>query len=308
MSAIVLAQPDAWPTRPVRLIVPYGAGNVADHVARLLAEDMGKRWGQRVVVDNVPGAGGTIGAAQVARAAPDGYSLGLVALAAIAIVPNINKGLAYDPLRDLVPVAGVTISRGFITVRAALPVKTLAELTAYARGRAGPLLYSSPGNGTVPHLAGAALVKALNFPAQHVPYRTSAASITDMLGGRIDFTLEGMSVAMPHIQSGALRPLAYNGQRRHTARPDVPTVSEAMPGLTLPNAWQSMFAPRGFAAERIVRIARDIAEFLSTPASVERLPPGTEPFRVGPKELADQAKLEYERLGQLVSEIGLKPD
>lgn len=310
MPVHVAAQAEAWPTRPVRLIVPYGAGNVADHVARLLAEDLSKRWGQRVVVDNVPGAGGAIGAAQIARAPADGYTMGLIALAAMAIVPNINKNTPYDPLRDLMPVAGVTISRGFITVRAALPVKTLAELTAYARGRgdANPLLYSSPGNGTVPHLAGAALVKALGFPAQHVPYRTSAASITDMLGGRIDFTLEGLSVAQPHIQSGALRPLAYNGPRRHTARPDVPTVSEAVPGLTLTNAWQSLFAPRGFAPERITRLARDVAEFLATPASIERLPPGTEPFRVGPKELGDQVRLEYERLGQLVTEIGLKAD
>ena len=304
------AQTDAWPVRPVRLIVPYGAGNVADLVARLLAEDMSKRWGQRVVVDNVPGAGGTIGAAQIARAPADGYSIGLVALAAMAIVPNMNKALPYDPLHDLIPVAGVTVSRGFVTVRAALPIRSLAELATYAqsRGAANPMLYSSPGNGTIPHLAMAALCNALNMTAQHVPFRTSATSIMDMLGGRIDVTLEGTSVTLPHIQSGALRAIAYSAPRRHPARTDVPTVSEAVPGLTLPNAWQSLFVPRGFAADRVARIAREVDDMLSIAANVERLPAGTEHFRAGPRELGEQVRQDYERLGRLVREIGLKPD
>ena len=309
-SGIACAQTEAWPARPVRLIVPYGAGNVADLVARLLAEDMSKRWGQRVVVDNVPGAGGTIGAAQIARAPADGYSIGLVALAAMAIVPNMNKALPYDPLRDLLPVAGVTVSRGFVTVRSSLPIRNLAELATYAhsRGAANPMLYSSPGNGTIPHLAMAALCKALNFNAQHVPFRTSATSIMDMLGGRIDVTLEGTSVTLPHIQSGALRALAYSAPRRHPARTDVPTVSEAVPGLTLPNAWQSLFVPKGFAPDRIARIAREVDDMLSAAGIAERLPPGTEPFRAGPQELGEQVRQDHERLGRLVTEMGLQPD
>ena len=310
LPGLARAQADGWPVRPVRLITPYGAGNVADHVARLLAEHLSTRWNQRVVVDNVPGAGGTIGASQIIRAAPDGHTLGLVAVAALGIVPHMTKATPYDPLRDLAPIAGVTASRGFVAVRSSLPVRSISELVAYAKTRPAdrPLLYSSAGNGTIPHLNGEILRRALDFPAQHIPFRSSAAGVVEILAGRLDMTLDATSVTLPHIQAGTLRALAYNGPRRHPLLPDVPTVTETSPGLTLPNAWQSLFGPRALAPDLIARIARDIATALATPAFVDRLPPGTEPFIAGPKELAEQLRTDHERFGRLVAEIGLRGD
>ena len=183
-SAATLAAPrlalaqGSWPTKPIRMVVPYGAGNLADHVARVLAEQLQQRWGQRVVADNQPGAGGAIGVAQIARAAPDGYTIGLVAMAALVITPHITRA-PYDPLRDLTPVAGVTVASGALTLGRDLGITTLPDFVAAARARpAGdPFFYYSAGNGTVPHLNFEILRRTLDFPAQHVPYRTSAAGL-----------------------------------------------------------------------------------------------------------------------------------
>ncbi|MGH8620232.1 MAG: Bug family tripartite tricarboxylate transporter substrate binding protein [Burkholderiales bacterium] len=304
------AQAEAWPARPVRMLVPYGAGNQADQVARVLAEHLSQRWNQRVVVDNLPGAGGALGTAQLVRAPADGYTLGVVAVAALAITPHLTKPAPYDPPRDLTPVAGVTASRTFLVVRTDLPARNLAEFVALARARPADklLVYYSAGNGTIPHLNTELLARALDFRALHVPYRASSAGVVDLIAGRIDFTMDSSNVTLPHVKNGTLRALFYNGPRRFPDQPAVPTLGEAARGLTLPNAWQGVFAPRGLDPKLVGRISSDVAEIVALPAFAERLPAGSEPFAASAREVAELMRADHERFGRVVAEIGLKAD
>jgi len=300
----------AWPARPVRMVVPYGAGNQADQVARVLAEHLSQRWNQRVVVDNVPGAGGALGTAQLVRAPADGYTLGVVAVAALAITPHLTKPSPYDPPRDLTPIAGVTASRTFLVVRADLPAHSLAEFVALAQARPADklLVYYSAGNGTIPHLNTELLARTLDFRALHVPYRASSAGVIDLIAGRVDFSMDSSNVTLPHVKNGTLRALFYNGPRRFAGQPDVPTLAEVARGLSLPNAWQGVFAPRGLEPKLVARIGNDIAEIVALPAFAERLPAGSEPFAAGAKEVGELMRTDLERFGRVVAEIGLKAD
>ncbi|MGG5808544.1 Bug family tripartite tricarboxylate transporter substrate binding protein [Falsiroseomonas sp. CW058] len=305
------ARAQGWqPARPVRLVTPYGPGNVADQVARLVAEELSRRWGQRVVVDNQPGAGGALGVAQIARAPADGTVLGFIAVAALAIIPHMMRARTYEPLEDIVPIAGASVSRSAIVVHPALPVRSVTELVAHARARpAGdPLAYYSAGNGTVPHLAVEQMRRVLDFPAQHVPYRTSGAGVADLLAGRVQLTMDAASVTLPHVQGGALRALAWNGPVRNPSIPDVPTLAEAAPGLELLNAWQGLYGPRGLPAEIVARCAQDMAEVVGDPAFAARMPGGAEPLRAGPEELRATLRRQHAELGRLVAAIGLEQD
>ncbi|WP_431280721.1 Bug family tripartite tricarboxylate transporter substrate binding protein [Humitalea sp. 24SJ18S-53] len=295
---------------PSRFIVPYGAGNITDQVARVLAEAMVPRWGGRMVVDNQPGAGGMLGLLNLTRAPADGSTFAMISVAALAISPHLQKPARYDPFTDLSPICGVSVSSSFLCVNAALPVHSLAELVAYARARpeSDPIFYYSPGNATVPHLNLENLRRSLDFPMQHVPYRTSAAGNTDLLANRVQVTIDSFSITLPHMQSGALRPLAYNAPNRHPDFPDVPTFAEAAPGVAMLNAWQALFFPRGTAAPVVEAAARDVIATIDTPAFAAKLPIGTQPFVLGPQELAAYMRADSERLGRLVADIGLQQD
>lgn len=295
---------------PSRFIVPYGAGNISDQVARVLAEAMVPRWGGRLVVDNQPGAGGMLGTLNLIRAPADGSVFALISVAALAIAPHLQKPARYDPFTDLAPICGVSVSSSFLCVHASLPVRSLAELVAYARARpeSDPIFYYSPGNATVPHLNLENLRRSLDFPMQHVPYRTSAAGNTDLLANRVQVTIDSFSITLPHIQSGVLRPLAYNAAQRHADFPDVPTFAEAAPGVAMLNAWQALFFPRGIAPAVLEAAARDILDTIDTPAFAAKLPIGTTPLVMGPRELAAYMRRDSDRLGRLVADIGLQPD
>jgi tripartite-type tricarboxylate transporter receptor subunit TctC len=299
----------AWaPTRPVRLVTPYGAGNVADQVARILAEELSQRWSQRVVVDNQPGAGGVIGTSQVVRAAADGTTLGFIAIAALAIVPHLMRQAPYDPLSDVVAIHGVSVSRSAIAVNSELPVRSLVDLATYARARppGDPLAYYSAGTGTVPHLNLEQLRRELDFPAEHIPYRTSGAGLADLIAGRVQMTMDAASVTLPHIQRGTLRGLAWNGPARNPLIPDVPTLAEAAPGLALMNAWQGIYGPASLPVEVTARIAQDVRAILAQPGFAGRMPGGAEPYLLGPAEMAAQLRDDHARLGRLVADIGLE--
>jgi tripartite-type tricarboxylate transporter receptor subunit TctC len=301
--------PRAW-APPTRMIIGYGAGNITDQVARVLLEVMGQRHGWRTAAENLPGAGGMLGANNLIRAPADGSVCGVVAAAALTILPHIQRNPRFDPFPDLQAVTGLAISSSFLAVNAALPVRSLAELAAYARSRPAdsPVFYYSPGNATVPHLNLEALARGLDFPMQHVPYRTSAAGNTDLLANRVQVTMDSFSITLPHIQSGALRPLAFNGTERHPLLPEVPTMAEAAPGIQLMNAWMAVFFPKATPAATVDRAAADILDAVRSPAFAEKLPIGTSPFALGPAELAERVRSEGARIGRLITEIGLTPD
>jgi tripartite-type tricarboxylate transporter receptor subunit TctC len=307
LAAPRLARAQSWPGRPIRFIVPYGAGNQADLVARVLADALGEKWGQRLVVENLPGAGGAIGVAAIARAAPDGYSFGLIAIAALAITPHMQRA-PYDPIADFTPLAGVTAARAALAVHPDLPARDLAGLVALARSRpaSDPLFYCSPGSGTVGHLNLEMLTRALDFPAQHVPYRTAAAGIADLVAGRVHMTLEGVTVTLPQIESGKLRALFSVAPSRLPSLPNVPTLAEQAPGIDLVSAWQSLHGPRGMPAEIAARISADTMALLTAPEFTQRLPQGSDPLPLDPRQVALQVQADHQRFGTLVRELGLQ--
>ena len=309
MAGAARAQP-ARPAPPARLLIPYGAGNITDQAARVLLDVLGALHGWRAVADNQPGAGGMLGANTLIRAPADGSVVGIVASAALTILPNTQRQPAFDPLPGLLPLGGVSISNSCLAVHASLPVRSLAELAAHARARPAdsPLFYYSPGNGTVPHLNLEALRRHLDMPLQHVPYRTSAAGNTDLLAGRVQVTMDSLSLTLPHIRSGALRPLAFNGAARHPALPAVPLVSELEPGLRLVNSWQGLFLPRGAPAAVAARLGEELRDAVLAPAFAEKLPAGTTPLPLRPDAVLARAAEERARIGRLIAEIGLETD
>jgi tripartite-type tricarboxylate transporter receptor subunit TctC len=307
-AGLLLARPamaQAWPARPVRFIVPYGAGNQADQTARVLADALSAKWGQRLVVENQAGAGGGIGVAMIARAAPDGYTLGFIAIAALAITPHLQP-TPYDPLTDFTGIASVSVSRGALVVNAGLPVRSVTELVAHARGRADPLFYYSPGAGTVPHLNMELTRRALAFPATHVPYRTAASGVTDLVAGRVHVALDGITTTIAQIAAGALRPIFVASPTRLPQLPEVPPVAEAVPGLELTNAWQSIQAPRGFPGEIARKIAADAAALLNDADFVRRMPQGSDPFPMPREQVSARIRADHARLGALVRELGMQ--
>jgi len=302
------AQTGAWPSRPLRLIVPYGAGNVTDVVARLLADDLGTRLGQNVVVENLPGAGGTIGTAAIVRAAPDGYTLGLVAKAAVAVIPQMMRNPPYDPLRDLQPLGPVVVTGGsFLALHPSVPARSLAELVATVKaGNPSPFFYYSAGSGTFPHLNMEALRLHLGFPAEHVPYRSSAAGLADLLAGRVHATLDTAVVTGPHIQAGRLRAIIFTADRRSPLMPDVPTIAEVVPGLDLSSPWLAALGPRGIPPGILAPLQAAIRA--SATALVPRLPANVEPDSGTPEEFAARMRADHARFTPLIEAIGLRLD
>jgi tripartite-type tricarboxylate transporter receptor subunit TctC len=307
LAAPRLARAQAWPGKPIRFIVPYGAGNQADQVARVLVEDVADRLGQRLVVENMPGAGGAIGVAAIARAAPDGYTLGLIAIAALAITPHIQKP-PYDPLTDLTPLAGASISRDVLVVHPSLPVKTFDQFVAFARARpAGdPMFYWTAGAGTIPHLNLEHLRRRADFPASHVPYRTAAAGVADHIAGRIAFSMGAATVNLPAIQAGQLVALFVNAPTRLAELPDVPTLAEVAPGIVLVNAWQSVHGPRGLPAEIATRAASECHAVVASAGFAQRMPKGSDPLPLRAEEVAARMRADHEQFGALVRELGLQ--
>ncbi len=296
----------SWPTRAVRMVVPYGAGNQADLVARVLAERLSRLWEQPVIVDNVPGAGGAIGVAQIARAAPDGYTIGIVAIAALAITPHLQK-TPYDPLVDLQSLSGTSVASGSVfVVHSGLGVRTLDELVSLARARRDqPLLYYSPGNGTIPHLNMAMLCRALDIPATHVPYRTAAGGTTDLMSGQVQMAIDNLSVQRAAIESGKVRALFTPSERRLPQLPDVPTLDELGRGIVLPSAWQSIQAPRQLPVALAERIARDVLQVVSSAEYAQRMPPGVEALPLDRHTVSTRIKAEHQQFGKVVADLGL---
>ncbi|MBR0652196.1 tripartite tricarboxylate transporter substrate binding protein [Roseomonas terrae] len=295
----------------VKMIVPYGAGNITDQVARVFLDRHTARTGQQFVVENQPAAGGTLGAFNITQSPADGSVMGMIAAAALTIAPHANKqAVRYDPVTDFMPVGGAYLSSTYLAVNATLPVRTLAELVAYAKARPAdnPIFYCSPGNATVPHLNIETICRAFGFTMQHVPYRTSAAANTDLLANRVQVTMDSASITVPHMQTGKLRPLAYSGPARSAEFPDVPTFREAAPDAQMLNAWAAFFFPRGTPPAIVARAADPFRATASDPAFVEKLPLGATPLPLTPAGLTDRIRSENARLGALIATLGLTQD
>jgi tripartite-type tricarboxylate transporter receptor subunit TctC len=301
---------DGFPNKPVRLIVPYASGNVTDVVGREVARGLSQRWGQTVVVINMAGAGGAIGAASGSRAAPDGYNLTLLAMSALAITPRLTKGgVPYDPIRDFSPIGMVAVPYAFLAVNSKLPVHTVQDLVTYARTNTDkPMFYMNPGIGTLSHLNMELLRRALDFPTQGVVYKGSGEGMTDLLAGRLQLTIDPLSVTLPHLQSGALRPLAYTGPTRHPAFPNVPTLKEIVPQSGVSPVWLGLLGPKGMPPALVEKIAKDLQATIGSAEFASHMPAGLVVSPTTPDELAAQIRRDYDQFGRLLTELDIKPE
>ena len=261
----------AFPTRPIRIVVPFAPGGATDLIARVVGQKLTESMGQAVVVDNRPGASGMIGADAVAKAAPDGYTLLMASTAEVAINPSLYPRMAYDPDKDLVPVTLAGITPLILVVNPASPFKSVADIVAEARAHPGRVSFASAGNGSVQHLSGELLKVLTSTDMVHVPYKGAAPALTDVLSGQVTMFFSGMPPAMPHVKSGKLRALAVTTPKRSPAAPDVPTMAEAgTAGFDISN-WFGLLAPAGTPPDVLERLNAEVVKALAEPAVKARL-------------------------------------
>jgi tripartite-type tricarboxylate transporter receptor subunit TctC len=301
--ALVMAQ--AWPAKPVKVVVPFAAGGATDVVARLLAQKLGDAWGQTVVVENRAGAGGNIGADVVAKAPADGYTLLMASGSIVTANPYMYKSLPFDPAKDLVPITNIATGPQVIAVNAASPFKDLREFIAYAKANPGKLNFGSAGIGTQVHLAGENFAYAAGIDMTHVPYKGESAALADLMGGQIQMVPANLSGAMAAIQQGRLRALAVTSRERSPQLPDVPAVAEIIPGFE--NAgWFGLLAPAGTPNEVVEKVYRDCAKILNSDEFKARLAQqGMLPVGNPPAQFAAAIREESARWAKVIQERGL---
>jgi tripartite-type tricarboxylate transporter receptor subunit TctC len=305
----------AWPAvqaqsgKTLRLVVPFPPGGSTDILARAIGARLGPALGQTVVIDNKPGAGGSSGAAEVARAAPDGNTLLMGHIGTLAVNPALYPKLPYDPLKSFVPVAWVARVPNVLVVSTASPVKTLADLIAQAKAQPGKLTYSSGGNGSAAHITFEYLRQRAGLDMLHIPYKGTAPSINDLISGQVDTTFTGAPVVLPHLRSGRLRALAVSSAQRLPSLPDVPTVAES--GLRGFDAdqWYGVVAPAGTPAAVVARLNAEINKALENPAVAEQLATeGAIPTPNTPKAFGELIAREIPRWAEVVKAGNLKTD
>ena len=296
---------DSFPSKPVHLLVPFPPGGAVDIVARTLADELGKRWPTNIIIDNRPGAGGTIAADAAAKAPADGHTLIIVA-SGHAIVPFLYPKLPYDVFADFTPITLLGNSPNLALVRADSPLKTLADLIASARARPGQLSYGHAGNGTSPHLAGELLKVTAKIDITAVPYKGGAPALNDLLGGHIPLSFNNVPESIAMIRSGSLRPLAVTTAKRTPILPDVPTFEEAGIKGYDTGVWWALLAPAGLPGDVKAKIYRDAADAMKSPAVRERFQTlGAVPVGSTPEEIAALIRADYEKWGPIIKAAGV---
>jgi len=309
LAAVVpqaLAQ--AWPAKPVRVVVNFPPGGAADQLMRALAPRLQEALGQPFVVENRPGANGSIGAGEVVKAAPDGYSILMSSGGAIALNGLIYANLGYDPMKALEPVAPVAVVSVFLEIKPGVPAANLGEFISHARANPGKLNYGSPGNGSSPHLAGEMLNRAAKIRTTHVAYKGAGPALTDLLGGQLDFMFDP-GIGLQHVKSGKLKLLAVGSPKRHPAWPEVPTVAEGVGAEFDADTVFGIYAPAGTPRDVVARLNQEILRQMQGAAMTERVAAiGAQTLILTPEAFSARLRAEHERMVPLVKEIGLKAD
>ena len=305
---IAVQAQDAYPAKPVRIIVPYAAGGVADALPRIVGEKLAAKWKQPVVVDNKPGASGNIGMEEGARAEPDGYTLLLAAAGNMTVNPTLFRNLRFDTYKDLAPVTLLAASPNVLVVHPSVPVKTFRELVAYAKQNPGKLNFASPGDGSGAHLAGELLNIEAGVQTVHIPYKGIAPAVNDLLGGSVQMMFAGISTVLPHIKAGKLNALAIASPRRSPQLPDVPTVAEdGLPGFDV-TSWYGIVVRAGTPAPIIRKLQRNIAEALQGEEVHAKLAGlGLEPVGNTPEAFDAMIKAESRKWTEIVRKANIKP-
>jgi tripartite-type tricarboxylate transporter receptor subunit TctC len=311
-AALVTIAPQAlaqaWPAKPVRVVVNFPPGGAADQLMRALAPRLQETLGQPFVVENRPGANGSIGAGEIAKSAPDGYNILMSSGGAIALNGLIYANLGYDPMKALEPVAPVAVVSVFLEIKPAVPAATLADFLSYARANPGKLNYGSPGNGSSPHLAGEMLNRAARIRTTHVAYKGAGPAMTDLLGGQLDFMFDP-GIGLQHVRSGKLKLLAVGSPKRHPAWPDVPTVAEGVGAEFDADTVFGIYAPAATPKDIVARLNQEILRQMQGQAMGERVAAiGAQTLALSPEAFATRLRAEHERMQPLVKEIGLKAD
>ena len=305
-----------WPTKPVRIVVPFAVGGTTDILARAIAPELAQAFGQNFIVENKPGAGGNSGAAEVAKAAPDGYTLLMATVGTHAINPSLYSKMPYDHIKDFTPVTLVAGVPNVVVMNPASAqkygVNTIADLAKAAKANPGKLNMASSGNGTSIHLAGELFKTMTGTYMLHLPYKGSSPALVDLMGGSTDVMFDNLPSALPHIKSGKLKALAVTSAKRSAALPDVPTVSEAggpqLKGYEA-TSWFGLMAPAGTPMEIVNRVQKDVAKALSTPAISERLvAQGAVPSGMTSAEFATFIAAETKKWAVVVKASGAKVD
>lgn len=303
------ARADAWPTRPVRFVVPFAAGGTTDILARVVAANVSDAFGQQFIVENKAGAGGNIAAEAVAKADPDGYTFIIGTPGTHAINQFVYKNLAYDQVTDIAPVIVIARVPNLCSVTNSLPVKSVAELIAYAKSKPGQLFYATPGLGSTAHVSTELFKSMTGVEITHVPYKGSAPALTDLIAGRVHLMIDNLPAAQPFADTGQIRPLAVSTATRWPLLPQLPTIAEAgVPGYEA-SAWFTIGAPARTPKDIIEKLNASVDKFLKSEDGTSRLRKlGAEPAGGSPDEMARYIMIETEKWGKVAKFAGIKPE
>lgn len=304
--ALIPAWADTWPAKPIRFIVPFPAGSAVDVVARLVGQRMGSALGQQFVIDNRVGASGSVGAVAVARAVPDGYTIGLVTASTHAVAVSLNTNLPYDPLKDFAPIGMIGSSPYVVVVYPGVPAKTVAELVAVAKAQPRSLNYASVGPASLANLAVELFSHSTQVQLTHVPYRSSAQALLDLIEGRIQVQFGTPGPTLPYIREGKVRPLAVTSAKRLSSLPDVPTVMEAgVPGYEA-SLWMALMAPPALPSAIAARLNHELNAVLESPESRGSLvAQGVEPEPGAAGAVPERIRTDIEKWRAVIKRAGI---
>jgi len=293
---------NAYPNKPIKIVVPFPAGGTSDVLARILGQKMTESWGQPVVIENKPGSSGNLGADLVAKSAPDGYTFVLMDVGNLVISPALFK-LPFNVATDFAPVAMVAYSPHLLAVSTKVPANTQAELVAYAKAQKGKLNYAvAAGMGSASHLAGVMYAQRNGIEWGYVPYKGGAQAITDLIGGQVDVMFNGMVATYPHVKAGKIKLIAISGVKRNAQMPDTPTVAESLPGF-LTGSFQGLLAPAGTPKAVIDKMHAEVQRIAAMPEVRERLITlGAEPSAMSPSEFGNWLKAEIPAMAKIVKD------
>ena len=306
-AASLAAHAQSWPSKPVRMIVPYAAGGTTDVLARILSERLGQALGQPFVIEYRPGAGGTIGAEAAAKSPPDGYTIVMGAPGSHSTAASLYARLGFDPVKDFAPIVHVANVPNSVVVHPSVPVKSVPELIAYAKGKPGEVAFGSAGTGATTHLTGELFALEAGVKLTHVPYKGSSQAMVDLLGGQIPMMFENLPGAAPQVRAGKLRLLAVTSLKRSPAFPDTPAVSETLAGFEVV-AWFALFAPAGTPAAIVQRLNAESDRILRLADVREKVAQaGSDPVGGTPEAFAKYLADDIAKWRRVIPAAGIKP-
>ena len=304
LSHAVLAQ--TYPTKPIRMVVPFPPGGTSDIIGRTLGQKLTEAWGQQVIVDNRAGVAGSIGAAATAKSPPDGYALVVGNVGPVAINSHVYKNVGYDPLKDFTPISLAVAGPQLVVVHPSVPARNLKEFVALTKGQKGKLNYGSSGPGSISHLAAEMYKLMTKTDLVHIPYKGSALITNDLVAGHVDLCFSDLPVILPHVKSGRLRAIAVTGAKPTPLVPGIPAMAESVPGFAI-TSWWGVLGPAGMPEPIVTRLNTELVRILQLPDVKERFANlGVDTIPGTPADFSSLIKTEYAKFAKLIKDVGVK--